>query len=298
MIRFTRYRWWTIGFSGLLIAVGIVFWLLGGLKTGIDFTGGSLMRVSFTERPEVSIIESSVVKAGVDTPILQPVNEHDLVLRLRPLTNDERKQVIRELQAIDPGASEVSFESIGPSIGQELRRRSVTAIIMVLAGIIVYVAWAFRNVSANSPVRSWVWASAAIIALLHDILIVIGAFAILGYFSDVEIDILFVTALLTVLGFSVHDTIVVFDRIREKLATSRLATFEETVDASINETMTRSINTSATVLFVLLALYLFGGQSISHFILALLIGIIAGAYSSIFIATPLLVVWERFRRKA
>ncbi|OGY91532.1 MAG: protein-export membrane protein SecF [Candidatus Komeilibacteria bacterium RIFCSPLOWO2_02_FULL_48_11] len=191
---------------------------------------------------------------------------------------------------------EDSFESIGPTIGNELKQRSVYAVLAVLAAIIIYIAWAFRKVS--QPVASWKYGLAAVIALTHDVLIPIGIFAVLGKFLGVEVDILFVTALLTILGFSVHDTIVVFDRIRENLAHSRhRGTFEEIVNISVNETVRRSINTSLTALLALLAIFLFGGESIKYFVLALMLGIIFGTYSSIFIASPLLVVWDKWSRK-
>jgi len=192
--------------------------------------------------------------------------------------------------------TEDSFESIGPTVGSELKQRSIYSILAVLAAIIIYIAWAFRKVS--QPVASWKYGVAAVIALTHDVFIPVGIFAVLGHFLGVEVDILFVTAILTILGFSVHDTIVVFDRIRENLAHSRhRGTFEEIVNISVNETVRRSINTSMTAFLALLSIFIFGGESIKYFVLALMLGIIFGTYSSIFIASPLLVVWNNWSRR-
>ena len=186
--------------------------------------------------------------------------------------------------------TEKSFSSVGPTIGNELKQKSYYAIALVLLAIVIYIAWAFRRVSR--PVASWKYGVAAIIALLHDVIIPTGVFSALGHFLGYEVDVLFVTALLTVLGFSVHDTIVVFDRIRENLL-KREGSFEDIVNYSVNQTMTRSINTSATVMLVLLAVYFFGGESVRNFTLVLILGVFFGTYSSIFIASPILVVWHK-----
>ncbi len=210
------------------------------------------------------------------------------------------------------GGSEIvmedSFESIGPTVGRELQERSIYALLAVMIAIIIYIAWAFRKVS--QPVASWKYGVVAVIALLHDVIVPAGVFAVLGHYGGVEIDILFVTALLTILGFSVHDTIVVFDRTRENLARGHrfspparggdkegVGGFEEVVNASVNQTIRRSINTSATAFLALLAMFLFGGEPIKNFVLALMIGIAIGTYSSIFIASPLLVVWNNWKQR-
>ncbi len=191
--------------------------------------------------------------------------------------------------------SELRFESIGPTIGQELKNKAITAILAVLVAIVLYIAWAFRKVS--EPVSSWKYGIIAIVALAHDVIIPTGIFAVLGRIYGIEIDILFVTALLTILGYSVNDTIVVFDKTRENLARDhRKHNFDWIVDKSINETLRRSLFTSLTTFLVLLAIYLFGGDSIKNFVLTLMIGIIAGTYSSIFLASPLLVAWERLSK--
>ncbi|HLD27489.1 MAG TPA: protein translocase subunit SecF, partial [Patescibacteria group bacterium] len=190
--------------------------------------------------------------------------------------------------------TELRFDSIGPTIGNELKRKSFYAIIVVLLAIILYIAYAFRKVS--KPVESYKYGAAAIIALIHDLLIIIGVFAVLGHFLNVQIDSYFVTALLTILGFSVHDTIVTFDRTRENLKRHQDKTFEEVVNLSVNETIIRSLNTSLTTVFVLLAIFLFGGETIRYFVLALALGLIVGTYSSIFLASPLLMIWYRLKK--
>jgi len=190
---------------------------------------------------------------------------------------------------------ENSFETVGPSIGQETKANALKAVLIASVAITLYIAFAFRKVS--HPVSSWKYGVSAIIALLHDVLVVVGVFSILGVLFGIEIDSLFITALLTVMGFSVHDTIVVFDRIRENLKKSYNLKFEEIVNNSLLETMNRSLNTSLTVVIVLFSLLLFGGESIRWFIIALLLGIISGTYSSIFNASPLLIVWYEWERK-
>jgi preprotein translocase subunit SecF len=189
---------------------------------------------------------------------------------------------------------ELSFDSVGPTVSKDIARNAILSLLLAALAIVLYIAYAFRNVPA--PASSWSFGFMAIAALLHDALFVLGVFSLLGHFLGVEVDALFVTAILTVIGFSVHDTIVVFDRIRENLR-RRKGSFEEIVNASILETFARSINTSATVLLTLLALYLFGGESIRHFVLALMIGIASGTFSSIFNASPLLVTWHNYRLK-
>ena len=193
---------------------------------------------------------------------------------------------------LTPNIEELRFDSVGPSIGQELKRKSLYAIITVLIAIVLYIAWAFRKVS--KPVASWKYGMTAIIALFHDVMIVLGVFAVLGRFLDMEINTAFVAAILTVLGYSVNDTIVVFDRIRENLPRSD-EDFESTVNISVNQTLRRSINTSLTTLLVLLSIFFFGGTTIRDFVLALSIGVFIGTYSSIFLASPVLVVWEKLK---
>jgi preprotein translocase subunit SecF len=212
------------------------------------------------------------------------------------ITTAQHDKLESDLTAQVGKFTESSYTSVGPTIGNELRQNAFWELLLVTLGIVLYIAYAFRKVTR--PVTSWRFGWAAIIALVHDLFVVIGIFSILGHFFHVEVDSLFVTAVLTVLGFSVHDTIVVFDRIRENLRTEAGRSLEDVVNHSINQTVVRSLNTSLTVLFVLLSLLLFGGDTIRYFVLALFIGIIAGTYSSIFIASPILVLWQRWQGSA
>ncbi len=298
-----KYRslWFTI--SGLLIAASIASLFIWGLKFGIDFTGGSIEEISWNvPRPQTAEIAAVFKDQGVEDVLIQNSGDKETIQRFKNVDEPEHAKILAALQAKfatkDVAGAKVleekSFSSIGPTIGNEMRTKSIYAVIMVLLAIILYVAWAFRRVSR--PVASWKYGVAAVIALCHDVFIPVGFFSVLGHFLGYEIDILFVTALLTVLGFSVHDTIVVFDRIRENLL-KRDGQFEDIVNYSVNQTFTRSINTSLTVMVVLLAVFLFGGASIKNFVLTLIIGVFFGTYSSIFIASPILVVWQKFGGK-
>lgn len=290
-----KYRkiWYTI--SGLLLAASIFSIFYFGLKLGIDFTGGSLLEIEYqTSRPENSIIQDRLSALNFGSISLQPTGDKGLIVRLRNLTEDEHQKILSAL--LSTGAfNEVRFDSIGPVIGKELRQKSWMAVGLVVIMIILYITFAFRKVSR--PVSSFKYGLMAVVALVHDVTMPAGVFAILGRFLGLEIDILFITALLTILGFSVHDTIVVFDRIRENLRKGMGKDFEETVGLSINQTITRSINTSLTVLLVLLAIFFFGGETTKFFALALIIGVFFGTYSSIFLASPLLVTLYKFQQR-
>lgn len=293
MMQIIRHRriWFT--FSMLLVTASIVFIALGGIKPGIDFTGGTLIRFGFTGAvPAVADVENVLAPLDLGELRVQPADEGIITLRMTTIDNDQRDAVLEAVRSINDTVREDSLETIGPTIGKELRNRSFLAIVFVLTGIIIYIAWAFRTIKRTVGISSWSWGAAAIIALVHDVTIVVGVFAALGVFGGAEIDLLFVTALLTVLGFSVHDTIVVFDRIREHLIHGESMPFGDSVNVSVNETVTRSINTTSTTLFVLIALLLFGGSTLWAFVLALVVGMIIGTYSSIFLASPLLVAWE------
>ncbi|MBI3115181.1 MAG: protein translocase subunit SecF [Candidatus Kerfeldbacteria bacterium] len=293
MFQIIRHRRIFLAFSALLVVLGVAAFAVWGLKLGIDFTGGTIVQYEGVDETARGVLRSTYADAGL-SPVLQRVGADGVSIRLSELSLDDQASLRDAVSAALPNITETSFETIGPTIGRELRQKAVVATALVLVGIVLYVTWAFRRVSIG-PVRAWVYGAATIIALAHDLVVVIGVFAILGTFFNVEIDSLFVTALLTVLGFSVHDTIVVFDRIRERLGLTETQQFAETVNESVNQTMVRSLATSATTLLVLVALFLFGGESIRYFTLALVVGIVSGTYSSIFVASPLLVVWERWR---
>jgi len=288
-----RKLWFSIALA--LGGLSIIFLSVWGLKLGIDFTGGGLMEVKFvTERPDVVEVQEKLAELELPGGLqIQPTGLDKMILRFPTLENTTHN-AIKDKLITEYGAENVieeRFEAVGPVIGQELRTKAVYSMIIVLIAIILYIAYAFRHVSR--PIRSWKYGIIAIIALLHDILIPLGIFSILGRFAGVEVGLPFVAALLTILGYSVNDTIVVFDRIRENLARSGETNFEELVNKSVNQTLTRSINTSLTTLIVLLAIFLFGGVTIKFFVLALILGVLSGTYSSIFLASPLLVFWQK-----
>lgn len=288
----TRKNWFIL--STLLLAAGVASIVVYGLNFGIDFQGGSLSEVKFSEQePGPRSVQEVANQMDAGASFVQKTSEGSYMIRTLELTQEQHNQLKDALQTEFGALEELQYQSIGPTISSEITRRAAYQLILVSLGILAYIAWAFRKVP--KPLSSWRFGWAAIIALVHDLLIVIGVFAILGKFLNVEIDSLFVTALLTVLGFSVHDTIIVFDRIRENLRKLPGDSLAQVVFRSINQTLVRSINTSTTVIFVLLALLLFGGESIFYFVLALLIGVAAGTYSSIFVATPLLYVFHKKR---
>lgn len=271
--------------------------LFFGLRFGIDFTGGSSLEIATSSNTDVSSVHSVVISQGFVEPEIRVLENGSYRITVRELTQDEHESLLGSLQAKDPEIEEISYSSTGPTIGNELKSKSLFATILVLLFIVIYISWTFRRASWG-PVKPWVWGIAALIALFHDLVAVIGVFAILGEFAQIRIDTLFITALLTVLGFSIHDTIVVFDRIRERIKIhGGKESFEDTVNTSVVETMVRSLATSFTAVLVLIALLLFGGESIRYFVLALIIGIVSGTYSSIFIASPLLVSWYLHKTK-
>jgi len=291
-----RKLWFTV--SGIFCLISIIALSVWGLNFGIDFTGGTLMELSFSgkdgTRPEIQAVKEALNSLELGEINIQPSGENNLLLRMKAIDETTHQNILSALNEKFT-IEEKRFESIGPVIGQELKRKAIYAIVIALVAIICYIAWAFRKVSY--PVASWKYGTVATITLFHDILIVLGIFSILGHFQNVEIGTPFIAALLTILGYSVNDTIVVFDRIRENLARSPANTFEETVNKGVNETLVRSLNTSLTTLFVLLAIYFFGGETIKYFALALIIGIISGTYSSVFTASPLLVSWQRWNKR-
>ncbi len=288
-----------LSLSSLAIVASILALMVWGLNFGVDFTGGSLLEVEFKNyQPNLTEIQDSLKSANLHNLIIQPTN-NSVILRFQENTEEAHQAAVARLQSLvkdKPGAvfNELQFNSVGPSIGQELKSKSFNATIICFVMIIIYISFAFNKVS--KPVASWKYGVAAIIALIHDILFILGVFSILGHFYGIEINTPFIAAILTVLGYSVSDTIIVFDRIRENLPKSR-DDFETTVNSSVNQTITRSINTSLSAILALLAVLFFGGDTIKDFALALIIGIFIGTYSSIFIASPALVIWDSLARR-
>jgi len=292
-IRFTKFIYVYYIFSGILILASIAALFVFGLKFGIEFTGGSVMDLEFKDnRPSNEAIQQNISEFNLGDTIIQPTGQKDVVLKFKEINEEMHQKILSKLKG-SFNIEEKQFEFIGPTIGQELKKKTELSIILCLFAITFYIAFAFRKVSR--PISSWQYGIASLIALFHDVLIPLGVFAILGKFYNVEITIPVVAALLTILGYSVHDTIVIFDRIRENLLKRRSDSFEETINWSLNQTLGRSVSTVVTVLLVLFAIFFFGGQTLKYFSLALIIGITCGAYSSIFIASSLLVTW--YKRK-
>jgi preprotein translocase subunit SecF len=286
-----RHLWFTI--SALLLVPCVIALALWGLRFGIDFTGGSAWEVQYTQDVNTETISQVLADNGRTEATVQQVGEagdHRYLVRLKELPegSPEKALLTQALGTIAPlNAGGESLETVGASVGNSIRNRSVLAVAAASIGILLYIAYAFRN--TQNPL---LYGICAIVAMLHDAIFVIGVFSILGRFAEVEVDALFITALLTVIGFSVHDTIVVFDRIRENFKNRVETDFTELVNYSIAQTIVRSLNTSMTVVLTLLALFLFGGSTTREFVLALLIGVVIGTYSSIFNASQLLVAWE------
>lgn len=290
-----KHRKIFIGISALFVAASILLVAVQGLRFGIEFKGGSLTEVEYSEaRPEISTINTLVGGLGFGEVLIQPTEENGVFIKTRDLTEDEHVLLIKTLRTQDESLNEVLFTSIGPSVGEELKKKSTLAFILVSLGIVFFIAYTFRRVS--KPVSSWKYGLIAIITLLHDVIIATGVFTLLGVFMGAEVDTLFVVALLTILGLSVNDTIVVFDRIRENLSMKSSHDFKEVVGKSIDQTYARSINTSLSTIIVLLALCFFGPDSTRVFAITLAAGMFFGTYSSIFLASPLLVVAERFSK--
>ncbi len=265
---------------------------------GIEFTGGSILEVGYPAgRPDVDAFKSKLAPLNWSSTQVQATGEDAYLVRTKALSEPERQQLISAVS--DQGATKIEerrFNSVGPTIGAELRNKALWAIVCVLIAIVLYIAFAFRHVS--KPISSWVYGFVAIIALAHDVIIPAGFYIAYGHFHlDAQIDVLFITAILTILGFSVHDTIVVFDRTRENLKLRTWKEFDVTVGHSVEQTFVRSVNTSLTVLLVILALYFVGGETTRNFALVLAVGITVGTYSSIFVASPLLVAIEEWQRK-
>lgn len=291
-----KRRYLYFGISLLVIIPGLIALVMWGLPTGIDFTGGSLLEVKLVNPSSMPTLkEISAIYGQFDTaespiadPLVQPIGDDGFSIRSKQMDETTKTSIVEAIKK--QYAADVvvlNFTSISPSIGQEVAVRAAGAVALAALGILLYITYAFRGIQ-----HSFRYGTAAIIAMLHDVLVVLGVEAILGHFLGWQADSLFLTALLTVIGFSVHDTIVVFDRIRENSGIYRKLNYETLVNHSIVQSLDRSINTQLTVMITLFSLVLFGGDSIRHFVIILLVGVFSGTYSSIFNAAPILVVWE------
>ncbi len=285
--------------SVVLVILSIISLFVFGLKVGIDFKGGALTEVAYTTaRPEQGVVEAALLPLELGSVLVQPTGEMGYIIKSRDLNEAEHAAVLSSLSLGGKNElTETNFNSIGPSVGKELTRKAIVAIILVSLTIICFIAFAFRKVS--KPVSSWRYGLIAIVTLLHDVIIPVGVFVVLSHFYGAELDTLFVVAVLTILGLSVSDTIVIFDRIRENLREvgNTKFVFSEVVGRSLEQSFVRSICTSLTVILVLLALFFFGPVSTKYFALMLTTGMFFGTYSSIFLASPLLVLTEEYLAK-
>jgi preprotein translocase subunit SecF len=283
-------KWWYI-ISLIIITPGIISLILFGLKPSIDFTGGTLIEIEGTkDRAKIE----ALAKNNHFENLVVAETDGGYSLRSKPITEESHKKFKEGLASVS-GAKEVRVETVGPSVSREITNRAFISIALASFLIVVYLAYAFRKVP--KPAKSLEFGITAVIALLHDTLVLLGVFSLLGHFFGIEVDPLFITAVLTVIGFSVHDTIIIYDRIRENLIKGEPGTFEWVVNKSIIERLPRTFSTSVLVWIMLLVLYIFGGETIKFFVLALVIGIFSGTYSSIFNASPLLVTWQNFKQK-
>lgn len=285
---FVKRRMWYFLLSTVIIVPGIIFLAVFGLKPGVDFQSGTSMTLHFSGTVEQGQLRQALTEQGYSEVIIQHSGEGDYLLRTEPISPDQRQKLVSGLEtSLGYQVTVRDYYSVSPIVAGDTARNAIIAVIVASIGILLYISWAFRKMPM--PLR---WGTCAVVALIHDVLLLVGVFAFLGWVAGVEVDALFITGMLTVVGYSVHDTIVVFDRIRENVRKGMSRDFSVTVNSSILETLTRSINTAMTVLFVAVALFLFGGTTIHYFILVLLIGVVTGTYSSIFNASQLLVVWE------
>jgi preprotein translocase subunit SecF len=296
MINIIDKRKYFYAFSITITMVSLIMLVMWGLKLGKDFTGGTRMNVQFAQEETINQIQDSLKDLGLKELSIQKSQNNSVIINYGSSDEALNNSVREKLKELDQEYREVKTEFTGASVSDQIKKNAFMAIILANIGIGLFIAWAFRKVSR--PVPSWQYGVGAVVALVHDVLITTGVFVFLGEFYGIEVGVSFIAALLTILGFSVHDTIVVYDRIRENLLKSgKKDEFEDVVNKSLNETMARSINTSFTVLIVLLAITIFGGESIRYFSIALLVGIFFGTYSSIFVASALLVTSYKFKLK-
>lgn len=289
MIRFSKYIWLYFLLSALVLVPGLISLARFGLRPSIDFTGGTLVELKFRGNATQEQVAQAVEKEGLPLVNIQNSGNNTFLLRLKPIEGDKITLLQEQLtQTLKQASDLVRNESVGPILGRELLIKAITAALVAIVAILIYVARAFRNLK---------FGISAVLALFHDLLVVLGSFSLLGRLAGVEVDTLFVTAFLTTMSFSVHDTIVVFDRIREFIKRGGRSSFAELCDRALTETMGRSLTNSLTIIFMLLALVLMGGTTIHWFAVALLIGTVSGTYSSPFVATPILILWERWERQ-
>ena len=279
--------------SGALILASLTSIFVFGLQFSIDFSGGSILEVNFENRPENQIIQEKLKDLDLGEMVIQPIGMNAVIIRMKEIDESIHQQIILRLQDISK-IDEKRFESIGPVIGKELRQKTIILIIVSLTALLAYITIAFRKISR--PLSSWQYAIISIIALFFDVLIPIGVFAFLGKLYNIQFSIPIIIALLTLLGYTINDKVVVFDRVRENLLKIKGGDFDVCVNQSLNQVIIRSISTGSCTLLVLLAIFFFGGETLKYFSLTLIIGIIIGTYSSLFLASPLLVSWQKRKK--
>jgi preprotein translocase SecF subunit len=292
MVDYLKYRKLYYLISGLLILGSVLAFVLFGFNLGIDFTGGSILELYFPkERPSVDEIANILKEQKVDHFRIQPTNEKGYTIRM-PYIEQSQYQSLTKKLAQKWNVEERGFENIGPIIGKELKEKTKIVILVSLIAIVLYIAFSFRQVSF--PVKSWQYGLSSLLALFHDVIITLGVFSVLGKFYDIPLTIPIITALLTIIGYSINNTVVVFDRIRENLQKNPGGEYENIVNLSLNQTLIRSLNTSFTTLLVLFAIFFLGSPVLRYFALALIVGISVGTFSSFFIASPILVSWHLY----
>jgi len=289
MIDFVGKKQWFFLISAILIVAGIISLAVFGIKPGTDFAGGTSMILQFSPAVEQGQLREEMAKLGYDKASIQNAGEGNFIIHVREITSGEARDLAEKLGAeLDSQVRITDYYLASPTVGAETARNAGIAVIIAAVAMLFYIVWAFRRMP--KPFR---WGTCAIIALAHDVFIIVGIFSLLGWLAGVEIDAMFITGLLAVVGYSINNTVVIFDRIRENVTKHISPDFAETVNHSLIETLGRCLNTALTTLFVLLALFLFGGATIHYFVLVLLLGVIIGTYSSICISSQLLVVWEK-----
>ncbi len=288
MIRFSRYIWLYALISAIVLVPGMYSFVLWGLKPAVDFAGGTLVELKLDEKSSQAVVETAAKNAGLTVSSIQSTAEKTYILRTTTEADTGIALMLKDFEEASRSPAIIRSETVGPVLGRELLQKAVIAALFAITCILLYVAFAFKNV---------IYGISAIAALIHDLLVVLGCFSLFGHFWGVEVDTLFVTAFLTTMSFSVHDTIVVFDRIRENQRKDGGADFEATCDRALMETMGRSLANSMTIMYMLLALVLMGGSATLWFAVALLIGTISGTYSSDFVATPVLILLHRWKNR-
>lgn len=292
MYRIIRNRKIWYIFSSVLIVLSALSIIFIGLRVGVDYKGGSILELQSSNQNINEIVEDALKNNSITNYQIKYSGDNIINIRMGEITNDIKQAIINDISLSASDIKELSYDNVGPTVGKNLRNKSIYAVIIASIAIIIFMAYSFRKIP--KPLSSWKFGSLAVIALIHDIIITIGFVSIMGYFFVwMEVDVLFITALLTIMGFSVHDTIVIYDRLRENFIRNRHKNVELIAEESVNQTLARSINTSITTVIVLLALALLGASSVQHFVLTLIFGITIGTYSSIFLATPLIISWHK-----